>query len=149
MHTLPVDAWDRSQTTKIASGKMFSIDNQIDTTTGTVKARALFDNKNGALFPNQFVNTRLLVNTLKGVTLVPTTSVQHNGQVAFLYIVANGVVSVRNIKTGIADGGMTQVEGINPGEIVATSTFDKLQSGSKLVVAKQTPSANPAEGVAP
>ena len=149
MHTLPVDAWDRSQTAKIASGKMFSIDNQIDTTTGTVKARALFDNKNGALFPNQFVNTRLLVNTLKGVTLVPTTSVQHNGQVAFLYIVANGVVSVRNIKTGIADGGMTQVEGINPGEIVATSTFDKLQSGSKLVVAKQTPSANPAEGVAP
>ena len=149
MHTLPVDAWDRSQTAKIASGKMFSIDNQIDTTTGTVKARALFDNKNGALFPNQFVNTRLLVNTLKGVTLVPTTSVQHNGQVAFLYIVANGVVSVRNIKTGIADGGMTQVEGINPGEIVATSTFDKLQIGSKLVVAKQTPSANPAEGVAP
>jgi multidrug efflux system membrane fusion protein len=59
------------------------------------------------------------------------------------------VVSVRNIKTGIADGGITQVEGINPGEIVATSTFDKLQSGSKLVVAKQTPSANPAEGVAP
>ncbi len=149
MHTLPVDAWDRSQTAKIASGKMFSIDNQIDTTTGTVKARALFDNKNGALFPNQFVNTRLLVNTLKGVTLVPTAAVQHNGPVAFLYVVANGVVSVRNIKTGIADGGMTQVEGINPGEIVATSTFDKLQSGSKLVVAKQTPSANPAEGVAP
>jgi multidrug efflux system membrane fusion protein len=128
---------------------MFSIDNQIDTTTGTVKARALFDNKNGALFPNQFVNTRLLVNTLKGVTLVPTAAVQHNGPVAFLYVVANGVVSVRNIKTGIADGGMTQVEGINPGEVVATSSFDKLQSGSKLVVAKQTPSANPAEGVAP
>jgi multidrug efflux system membrane fusion protein len=128
---------------------MFSIDNQIDTTTGTVKARALFDNKNGALFPNQFVNTRLLVNTLKGVTLVPTASVQHNGPVAFLYVVANGVVSVRNIKTGIADGGMTQVEGINPREVVATSTFDKLQIGSKLVVAKQTPSANPAEGVAP
>jgi multidrug efflux system membrane fusion protein len=149
MHTLPVDAWDRSQTAKIASGKMFSIDNQIDTTTGTVKARALFDNKNGALFPNQFVNTRLLVNTLKGVTLVPTAAVQHNGPVAFLDVVANGVVSVRNIKTGIADGGMTQVEGINPREVVATSTFDKLQSGSKLVVAKQTPSANPAEGVAP
>jgi multidrug efflux system membrane fusion protein len=149
MHTLPVDAWDRSQTTKIASGKMFAIDNQINTTTGTVTARALFENKNGALFPNQFVNTRLLVNTLKGVTLVPTAAVQHNGPVAFLYVDANGVVSVRNIKTGIADGGMTQVEGINPGEVVATSSFDKLQSGSKLVVAKQTPSANPAEGVAP
>ena len=149
MHTLPVDAWDRSQTTKIASGKMFAIDNQINTTTGTVTARALFENKNGALFPNQFVNTRLLVNTLKGVTLVPTAAVQHNGPVAFLYVDANGVVSVRNIKTGIADGGMTQVEGINPREVVATSTFDKLQIGSKLVVAKQTPSANPAEGVAP
>jgi multidrug efflux system membrane fusion protein len=149
MHTLPVDAWDRSQTTKIASGKMFAIDNQINTTTGTVTARALFDNKNGALFPNQFVNTRLLVNTLKGVTLVPTAAVQHNGPVAFLYVVASGVVSVRNIKTGIADGGMTQVEGINPGEVVATSSFDKLQSGSKLVEAKQTPAANSSRGNAP
>jgi multidrug efflux system membrane fusion protein len=149
MHTLPVDAWDRSQTTKIASGKMFAVDNQINTTTGTVTARALFDNKNGALFPNQFVNTRLLVNTLKGVTLVPTAAVQHNGPVAFLYVVANGVVSVRNIKTGIADGGMTQVEGINPGEVVATSSFDKLQSGSKLVEAKQAPAANSSGGNAP
>ena len=149
MHTLPVDAWDRSQTTKIASGKMFAIDNQINTTTGTVTARALFDNKNGALFPNQFVNTRLLVNTLKGVTLVPTAAVQHNGPVAFLYVAANGVVSVRNVKTGIADGGMTRVEGINPGEIVATSSFDKLQSGSKLVEAKQAPAANSSEGNTP
>jgi multidrug efflux system membrane fusion protein len=149
MHTLPVDAWDRSQTAKIASGKMFAIDNQINTTTGTVTARALFDNKNGALFPNQFVNTRLLVNTLTGVTLVPTAAVQHNGPVAFLYVVANGLVSVRNIKTGIADGGMSQVEGINPGEVVATSSFDKLQSGSKLVVPKQATAANPSEGATP
>ena len=72
MHTLPVEAWDRAQTNKMATGKLFTIDNQIDTTTGTVKLRALFDNKDGALFPNQFVNTRLLVNTLNGVTLIPT-----------------------------------------------------------------------------
>jgi multidrug efflux system membrane fusion protein len=149
MHTLPVEAWDRSQTARIASGKMFTINNQIDTTTGTVKLRALFDNKNGALFPNQFVNTRLLVNTLDGVTLVPTNAVQHNGQVAFLYVVTNGVASVRNIKTGVADGGMTSVTGINPGEVVATSSFDKLQAGSKVVVSKQAPPANPVEGKTP
>jgi multidrug efflux system membrane fusion protein len=148
-HTLPVDAMDRAQTTKIASGKLFSIDNQIDTTTGTVKLRALFDNKNGALFPNQFVNTRLLVNSLNGVTLVPTAAVQHNGQVAFLYVIANGTASVRNITTGVADGGMSAVAGINPGEVVATSSFDKLQAGSKVVVSRQAPPANAVEGNTP
>jgi multidrug efflux system membrane fusion protein len=149
LHTLPVEAWDRAQTAKIASGKLFTINNQIDTTTGTVKLRAQFDNKNGALFPNQFVNTRLLVNTLDGVTLIPTAAVQHNGQVAFLYVIANGVASVRNITMGVADGGMTAVTGINPGEVVATSSFDKLQAGSKVVASKQAPPANPAEGNTP
>jgi multidrug efflux system membrane fusion protein len=149
MHTLPVEAWDRSQTTKIASGKLQTIDNQIDTTTGTVKLRALFENKNGALYPNQFVNTRLLVNTLDGVTLVPSGAVQHNGQIAFLYVVTNGVASVRKITTGVADGGMTSVTGINPGEVVATSSFDKLQAGSNVVVSKQAPPANAAEGNTP
>ena len=149
VHTLPTDAWDRGQTVKLASGKLLSIDNQIDTTTGTVKLRATFDNRNGALFPNQFVNTRLLVNTLDGVTLAPTNAVQHNGQAAFVYVVTNGTASVRNITTGVADAGMTAVQGINPGEVVATSSFDKLQAGSKVVVPKQTPSANPAESNAP
>jgi multidrug efflux system membrane fusion protein len=149
VHTLPVEAWDRSQTTKIAAGKLQTIDNQIDTTTGTVKLRALFENKKGALYPNQFVNTRLLVNTLDGVTLVPSGAVQHNGQIAFLYVISNGVASVRNITTGVSDGGMTAVTGINPGEVVATSSFDKLQAGSPVVVSKQAPPANPAEGNAP
>jgi len=149
MHTLPVEAWDRSQTTKIATGKLQTIDNQIDTTTGTVKLRALFANKDGALYPNQFVNTRLLVNTLDGVTLVPTAAVQHNGQVAFLYVIAKGVASVRNVTTGVTDGGMTAIEGINPGEVVATSSFDKLQSGSPVIVAKQAPAAKAAEGITP
>ena len=144
MHTLPTDAWDRAQTIKLASGKLQSIDNQIDTTTGTVKLRAAFDNRNGALFPNQFVNTRLLVNTLDGVTLVPTNAIQHNGQIAFLYVVTSGTASVRNITTGIADGGMTSVKGVNPGEVVATSSFDKLQAGSKVVVSKQAAPANSA-----
>jgi multidrug efflux system membrane fusion protein len=149
MRTLPVEAWDRSQTTKLASGKLQTIDNQIDTTTGTVKLRALFENKNGALYPNQFVNTRLLVNTLDGVTLVPGGAVQHNGQVAFLYVIANGVASVRNITSGVSDGGMTSVTGINPGEIVATSSFDKLQTGSKVVVSQQAAPANSAGGNTP
>jgi membrane fusion protein, multidrug efflux system len=149
MHTLPVEAWDRSQTTRIATGKLQSIDNLIDTTTGTVKLRALFDNKDGALYPNQFVNTRLLVNTLNGVTVIPTNAIQHNGQAAFVYVVANDVASVRNITTGVADSGMTAVEGINPGEVVATSSFDKLQAGSRVAVTKQAPPANTSQGNAP
>lgn len=148
-HALPVDALDRAQTTKIASGKLLTIDNLIDTSTGTVKLRALFDNKNAALFPNQFVNTRLLVNTLDGVILVPSGAVQHNGQVAFVYVIANGMASVRNIKTGVTDSGMTEVEGINSGEVVATSSFEKLQNGSKVVASKQAAPANPVEGNTP
>ena len=149
MHTLPVEAWDRAQMKQIAKGKLITIDNQIDTTTGTVKLRATFDNRKGVLFPNQFVNTRLLVNTLDGVTLVPTNAVQHNGQIAFLYVVTNGTASVRNVKTGVADAGMTAVQGINPGDMVATSSFDKLQSGSRVVVSKQASPANPVESNTP
>jgi multidrug efflux system membrane fusion protein len=149
MHTLPVDAMDRAQATKIATGKLFTIDNQIDTTTGTVKLRALFDNRDDTLYPNQFVNTRLLVNTLDGVTLVPTNAVQHNGQTAFVYVIANSVATVRNIRTNVADGGMTSVEGIDPGEVVATSSFDKLQAGARVVVSKQAPPANPITSNAP
>jgi multidrug efflux system membrane fusion protein len=95
------------------------------------------------------VNTRLLVNTLEGVTLVPTGAVQHNGQVTFVYVVSNGSASLRNITTGAADGGMTAVEGIVPGEIVATSSFDKLQSGSRVVVSKQAAPANAAASSTP
>jgi multidrug efflux system membrane fusion protein len=148
-HTLPVEAMDRAQTAKIASGKLITIDNQIDTTTGTVKLRASFDNKDGALFPNQFVNTRLLVNTLQDVTLVPTAAVQHNGQVAFVYVIGSGVASTRNVKTGVADGGMTAVEGINPGDVVATSSFEKLQNGSKVVQSKTAPPTNPSASNTP
>jgi multidrug efflux system membrane fusion protein len=149
LHTLPVEAMDRTQTTKLATGKLFTIDNQIDTTTGTVKLRALFDNKNGALFPNQFVNTKLLVNTEQGVTLVPSAAIQHNGPVAFLYVVTEGVASVRNITPGVTDDGITAVTGINPGEVVATSSFDKMQAGSKVVVSKQANSQSPAEANTP
>ena len=146
MHTLPVEAWDRAQTKQIAKGKLITIDNQIDTTTGTVKLRAQFDNKDGTLFPNQFVNTRLLVKTLNDVTLVPSAAIQHNGQVSFVYVIANGAATVRNVTTGVTDGGMTAVEGIDPGEWVATSSFEKLQNGSKVLVAKQAPATSPPAG---
>ncbi len=124
---LPVDAFDRTAQTKIASGTLLTLDNQIDTTTGTVKARAVFANKDSALFPNQFVNTRLLVNTLQGVTLVPAAAIQQNGSASFVYVIQNDVAHMRSVKPGVTDSGVTQVEGINPGDMVATSSFDKLQ----------------------
>ena len=133
---LQVDGFDRTQQTKIASGKLLSVDNQIDTTTGTVKLRAIFDNKDGSLFPNQFVNARLLVKTLQGVTLIPTSAIQHNGQTAYVYLIENGTAQIRNIKTGVTDAGQTAVEGINPGDAVANSSFEKLQNGSKVTVAQ-------------
>jgi multidrug efflux system membrane fusion protein len=139
---LAVDAFDRTQQTKIASGKLLTFDNQIDTTTGTIKMRALFDNKNGALFPNQFVNARLLVDTEQGVTIIPTSAIQHNGQTAFVYLIQNDAAQIRNIKTGVADAGNTAVTGINPGDIVANSSFDKLQNNSKITVSKQAPAAS-------
>jgi membrane fusion protein, multidrug efflux system len=134
---LTVDAYDRTQQTKIATGKLITMDNQIDTTTGTVKLRALFDNKKDILFPNQFVNTRLLVTTQHDMTLIPTSAIQHNGEESFVYVIANGAAKVQDLKLGTADAGMTAVEGINPGDVIATSSFEKLQNGSKVIISKK------------
>ncbi len=141
--TLAVDVFDRTAQTKIASGKLLTIDNLIDTTTGTVRARAAFGNKNDALFPNQFVNTRLLVNTLQGVTLIPASAIQQNGQASFVYVIQDNIAHMRSIKTGVTNGGITQVDGVNPGEIVANSSFDKLQDKIAVAVSNQAP-AKPA-----
>jgi multidrug efflux system membrane fusion protein len=134
---LPVDVFDRAQESKITSGRLLTLDNQIDTTTGTVKLRALFENKNNALFPNQFVNTRLLVRTLKGMTLIPTNAIQHNGQDAYVYVIRKDAACMQTVKTGVEDSGMTSVEGVNPGDTVATSSFNKLQNNSKVALSKQ------------
>jgi multidrug efflux system membrane fusion protein len=134
---LPVDAFDRTDQKKIASGTLLTLDNQIDTTTGTVKGRSIFDNKNDVLFPNQFVNTRLLVNTLRGVTLVPASTIQQNGQASFVYLIQNNVAHIRSVKPGVTDNGVTQVQGINPGDVVANSSFDKLQDNSKVFVSNK------------
>ena len=134
---LTVDAFDRSAQTKIGSGTLLTIDNQIDTTTGTVKGRAQFANTNDALFPNQFVNTRLLVNTLQGVTLIPSSAIQQNGQASFVYVIQNNIAHMRSIKPGVTNGGTTQVAGIDPGDVVADSSFDKLQDNSKVVISNK------------
>ena len=139
---LSVDAFDRTAQTKIASGQLLTLDNQIDTTTGTVKGRALFANTNDALFPNQFVNTRLLVNTLQGVTLLPSSAIQQNGQASFVYVIQNNVAHMRSIKPGVTNGGVTQVDGINPGDVVANSSFDKLQDKIAVVVSNPPPPAS-------
>src|ERR1700719_3115678 len=136
---LTVDAFDRGGQQKIVSGKLLTLDNQIDTTTGTVKARASFENKDGALFPNQFVNVRLLVNTLDDATLIPSSAIQHNGQTAFVYVLQDNTSHMRTIKLGVTDGGTTQVTGIAPGDVLANSSFDKLQDNSKVVIASNPP----------
>lgn len=143
---LSVDVFDRTAQTKIASGQLLALDNQIDTTTGTVKVRSIFDNKNSALFPNQFVNTRLLVNTLQGVTLVPASTVQQNGRSSFVYVIQNDVAHLRAVKPGVTDGGMTQVDSVKSGEIVADSSFDKLQDNAKVAVSGTPTTATNASG---
>jgi multidrug efflux system membrane fusion protein len=137
--TLTVDAFDRTAQKKIGSGKLLALDNQIDTTTGTVKARSVFANKDDALFPNQFVNTRLLVNTLQGVTLVPASTIQQNGQASFVYVIQNNVAHIRSVKTGVTDGGLTKVDGVEPGDVVANSSFDKLQDNAAVNVQSDNP----------
>jgi multidrug efflux system membrane fusion protein len=143
---LTVEVFDRTAQKKIASGELLALDNQIDTTTGTVKVRSIFGNEDFGLFPNQFVNTRLLVETLEGVTLIPSAAVQQNGQTSFVYVIQDNVAHLLNLKTGVTDNGLTQVEGINPGDIVADSSFDKLQDNAKVTVASSKPPAPQKQG---
>jgi membrane fusion protein, multidrug efflux system len=145
--SLEVQALDRAQMKMIAKGKLLTTDNLIDTTTGTIKMRAIFDNKGDSLFPNQFVNTRLLVDTLHDVTLVDSSAIQHNGAQAFVWVIQNGTAQIRNVNTGTTDNNLTQVTGLNPSEIVADSSFEKLQNGAKVnVVQQQAPGASGQRG---
>jgi multidrug efflux system membrane fusion protein len=146
---LPVDAYDRAALKKIASGSLLTLDNQIDTTTGTVKARASFDNRDTELFPNEFVNARLLVNTLQGATIIPSSAIQHNATAAFVYVIQDNTAHQRPVKPGVSEGNNTEVEGVEPGEVVADSSFDKLQDKSKVVISKQPIPRNPIGSTAP
>jgi multidrug efflux system membrane fusion protein len=147
---LEVDAFDRANDKQIEAGKLTSMDNQVDTTTGTLKFRASFPNKNLSLFPNQFVNARLLVRTLQNVTLVPTAAVQYNGTAPFVYIVQpNNTVTVQQIQTLTGNEKVTAVTGVNAGVNLATSGFDRLENGVPVTVRGQSSgqsstAANPA-----
>jgi multidrug efflux system membrane fusion protein len=136
-NVLKVDAFDRANDKQLESGKLTSLDNQIDTTTGTVKFRAGFANKALDLFPNQFVNARLLLKTLQNVTLVPNAAVQHNGTAAFVYVVKDDgkggdTVAVQDITTYTSDDNNTAVTGLDAGVQLATSGFDRLEPGAKV-----------------
>ncbi len=132
---LRVDALDRAKSTTLATGELIAIDNQIDTTTGTVRLRAQFDNKKNELFPNQFVNARLLVRTVHDAVLIPTSAIQHNGANAFVYLISDNTAHIHPVTPGAADGGLTAVEGLKPRDVVATSSFERLRDNAKVVVA--------------
>jgi multidrug efflux system membrane fusion protein len=139
---LTVDAYDREMKTRLAQGLLTTLDNQIDPTTGTLKLRATFDNKDNALFPNQFVNARLLVEEKRGVTLAPTAAIQRNSQSTYVYVVQpDSTVTVRAITVGATEGDDSEIAtGLKPGEAIVMTGVDKLQEGSK--VNAQIPSEN-------
>ncbi len=140
---LPVEAWDRENTKRLATGALITVDNQIDVTTGTVKLKAQFPNGDGALFPNQFVNVRMLVDTLKNQTVVPSAAVQRGAQGLFVYVVKpDSTVTMRAVKLGPVNGPLTAVEeGLQPGDEVVTDGIDRLREGAKVAV----PQAKPAQ----
>jgi membrane fusion protein, multidrug efflux system len=133
--TLAVDAIDRNGEQILAKGELTTLDNQIDQTTGTLRLRATVPNTDDALFPNQFVNARLLVQDKRGVTLIPNAAVQRNAQATFVYIVnSDQSVAIRNVKLGTVDDERSEVVmGIRPNELVVTQGVDRLQAGSRVV----------------
>lgn len=134
--TLPVTAYDRSGNTKLATGRLLTLDNQIDTTTGTVKLRAQFDNQDGALFPNQFVNVELLVDVMHDTAVVPSSSIQRGAPGTFVYLVnPDSTVSVRTVELGPVDGDHVAVKsGLKAGDQVVVDGADKLRDGIKITL---------------
>lgn len=135
--TLTVDAFDRTQTKKLATGKLETLDNQIDPTTGTVKLRAIFSNDDNALFPNQFVNARLLVDTLRDATLVPNHVIQRDTQGAFVYLInEDQTISTNPVVVKVTDGDTSAVEGLEPNKTLVGDNFNRLADGMKVQVRK-------------
>jgi membrane fusion protein, multidrug efflux system len=134
--TLPVYAMDKDQKKKLAVGKLLTIDNQIDQTTGTLRFKAQFENEDLSLFPNQFVDARLLVDTKHNAVIVPSAAIQRSPQSTFVYVVKeDNTVDVRNISVGITEGDNVSVtDGLQAGERVVIDGIDKLQQGSKVNV---------------
>jgi membrane fusion protein, multidrug efflux system len=132
--TLLVEAYSRDDQTKLATGKLQTIDNQIDQTTGTAKLKAIFDNNDNQLWPNQFVNANLLLETRKNSTVVPTAAILRGPQGTFVYLVkSDKTVEARTVTVSVAQGNNTAIaSGLNPGDTVVTDGQDKLQTGSKI-----------------
>jgi|SRR5579871_6379586 len=141
---IPVDAYDRAQVAKLASGHLSNIDNEVDPATGTVKMRALFDNNDGHLFPQQFVNVRILVNTLHGRTTISVAAVQHGASGDFVFLTEpNKTVTMRSVGLGVVDGDMVDVKrGLSPGDVVVVDGADQLRDGSRVVIGGASPSGN-------
>jgi membrane fusion protein, multidrug efflux system len=135
--TLIVKALDRTKQKELANGTLITVDNQINTTTGTVRARATFPNTHNELFPNQFVNARLLVKTLTQVDLVPSAAIQKNNDAAFVYVIQpDSTVKSQDVKILATEADLSAVTGVNSGDELVTDGFDKLQNGSKVVIRK-------------
>jgi multidrug efflux system membrane fusion protein len=148
---LTVDAYDRAREQKIATGTVLTLDNQISTSTGTVAIKAIFDNDEETLFPNQFVNARLLVRTDTNVTIVPISAIQRNAQGPFVYVVkTDQTVTMRPVQQGDADAnaGVSAVSGLEPGEVIAGDNFNRLQEGAKTVPRKAQQGKKPAGSAA-
>jgi len=137
---LPVEAYDRSGQTKIATGRLLTLDNQIDPATGTSKLKAIFDNKENSLFPNQFVNARLLVDVKKAQILVPAVAIQRGPQGTFVYAInQDKTAEVRQVKVGVTEGNDASIEsGLSEGDQVVVDGTDKLRAGSKVLVGSGT-----------
>ncbi|MGH8137041.1 MAG: efflux RND transporter periplasmic adaptor subunit [Steroidobacteraceae bacterium] len=150
--TLTAEAYDRSNSTKLADGKLLTVDNEIDTTTGTIKLRALFDNQDGLLFANQFVNIQLLVDVLQNQTVIPNSAVHRGapeGVVSkFVYLVnPDSTVSVRPVTLGVVDGEQVAVsKGLSPGDVVVTEGGDRLRDGAPVLLPANTPKHVSASG---
>jgi len=144
---MDVTAFDRDQQTQIATGSLLTLDNIIDTTTGTVKLKAIFPNKDDALFPNQFVNARLTVDTLHDATLVPAAAIQRNAQGAFVYLIKpDQTAAMHTVTQGATDSDNAAVTGLQPGDVIAMNGFDKLQDGAKVMVRNKTGGTGSASG---
>jgi multidrug efflux system membrane fusion protein len=145
-NTLVASAYSSDDTTKIADGTLTAVDNQVDTSTGTVKLRATFANDNAALFPNEFVNIHLTVDTLHNATLVPAPAVQSGAPGSYVYLVnADNTVAVQTVTTGPTDGTNTVItKGVSPGEVVVTDGVDRLTDGAKVTIAEPAPAVDAA-----
>jgi multidrug efflux system membrane fusion protein len=146
--TLEVDAFSRDDQTKLATGKLQTIDNQIDTTTGTAKLKAVFDNRDSKLWPNQFVNANLLLETRKNSTVVPTAAILRGPQGTFVYAVnPDKTVKDKAVTISLTQGDTTVITGgVNPGDMVVTDGQDKLQTGSHIEPRNSAPSAGSGQG---